>query len=396
MTLDVTVVIPTFNRANLLPQAIDSILGQTLSPERIIVVNDGSTDDTLKILKQYNSKIDYFSQDNLGKSAAVNAGVNATTTDWVWVFDDDDIAFSNALRLHADALDHEPNAAYTFSARNEASTDSNNRLIPGRKVELPNTTGTTILHALLDNCFFHLQGSVIRRECFEQLGGFRTDLYRAVDYEFMLRLARHFDGARIEKSTYYLRRHSGDRGPASTRFSVGNNKAHWINNEQKFFREIYHRFEINEYLPERVADISNQTAFCKAMVTRGGAMARKALWDIALADFEAARNHTGDTDVGLKEIDNAYVRKWVGDLFGNEQVAMTLLTTGDWQKRYARCVRTMVCQEDRIYIAQQIYFACKRARISLRSREGIATVRIVCGILGMGGLAAYMRYKVTK
>ena len=95
----VTVLVPTFNRANFLLQSLTSILGQTRPADEIIIVNDGSTDDTLELLKPYEDRVRVLSQPNAGKAAALNFGLKHATGDLVWIFDDDDIAALNALEI---------------------------------------------------------------------------------------------------------------------------------------------------------------------------------------------------------------------------------------------------------------------------------------------------------
>jgi glycosyltransferase involved in cell wall biosynthesis len=87
--LTVTAVIPTFNSARTLPRAIDSVLAQTV-PVHVIVVDDGSTDDSTKVLERYGSRIEVVRQKNAGAGAARSAGTRAARTDLVAYLDADD------------------------------------------------------------------------------------------------------------------------------------------------------------------------------------------------------------------------------------------------------------------------------------------------------------------
>jgi glycosyltransferase involved in cell wall biosynthesis len=73
--LTCAVIVPTLNRAHYIAEAIDSLLAQTRKPDRIIVVNDGSTDDTLAVLEAYDGRIEVISKPNGGKSAAINTAM---------------------------------------------------------------------------------------------------------------------------------------------------------------------------------------------------------------------------------------------------------------------------------------------------------------------------------
>ncbi len=87
----ISVVIPTYNRAQFVTEAIDSVLAQTFTDYEIIVVDDGSTDDTRQRLARYDNRISYIFQENRGVSAARNTGIRASSSEWVAFLDSDDI-----------------------------------------------------------------------------------------------------------------------------------------------------------------------------------------------------------------------------------------------------------------------------------------------------------------
>src|SRR5690242_12522755 len=89
--LSVSVIIPTFNRAALVTQAIDSALSQTHAPDEIVVVDDGSTDATPELLAQYGPTIRVVRQENRGRSAARNAGIQNSRGDLILFLDSDDV-----------------------------------------------------------------------------------------------------------------------------------------------------------------------------------------------------------------------------------------------------------------------------------------------------------------
>jgi len=95
----VSVVIPTHNRANLVTRAVDSVLGQTYADYEIIVIDDGSTDNTREVLQPYADKIRYIYQDNAGVSAARNAGIRQAQGKWIAFLDSDDQWLPDKLAL---------------------------------------------------------------------------------------------------------------------------------------------------------------------------------------------------------------------------------------------------------------------------------------------------------
>ena len=86
-TFAISVVIPAYNISKLVARAIDSVLAQTHQPDEIIVVDDGSTDDTADIIKSYGSKVIYIYQENLGLAGARNTGIKNATCEWVAFLD---------------------------------------------------------------------------------------------------------------------------------------------------------------------------------------------------------------------------------------------------------------------------------------------------------------------
>lgn len=109
----VSVIVPTFDRALLLRQCIGSLLSQTLSPHQILIVDDGSRDSTPEVIDSFGARISSIRTENVGKSGAVNLGLEEVDGEFVWLLDDDDMALPDALeRLVRPLVDSEK---YGFS-----------------------------------------------------------------------------------------------------------------------------------------------------------------------------------------------------------------------------------------------------------------------------------------
>ncbi len=111
-----SVVIPTYNRAALVVRAIDSALAQEYAPAEIIVVDDGSTDATRKVVAGFGDKLRYFHQANAGVSAARNRGVREARHDWIAFLDSDDSWEPGHLRRIVDAIEHTGGEAALYFA----------------------------------------------------------------------------------------------------------------------------------------------------------------------------------------------------------------------------------------------------------------------------------------
>ncbi|MGD9255575.1 MAG: glycosyltransferase family A protein, partial [Chromatiales bacterium] len=90
MTGTISVIIPTCNRVETLPRALDSVLAQTLSVDEVIVVDDGSTDGTADLVRASYPQVRLLQQPNRGVSAARNRGIRKATGDWIAFLDSDD------------------------------------------------------------------------------------------------------------------------------------------------------------------------------------------------------------------------------------------------------------------------------------------------------------------
>jgi glycosyltransferase involved in cell wall biosynthesis len=101
----ITVVITAYNSQETISRAIDSVLDQTVQPKEIIVVDDGSTDDTAQILLSFDDKIRVISQRNQGPSAARNTGIKAAKTTWIALLDGDDLWHREKLQRQIKALE---------------------------------------------------------------------------------------------------------------------------------------------------------------------------------------------------------------------------------------------------------------------------------------------------
>lgn len=189
----VSAIIPTYNRLGTICAAIDSVLAQTYSPIEIIVVDDGSTDDTIVRLSPYKDKIRIFRQENAGVSAARNAGVRVSQGPILSFLDSDDTWLPKKIERQVALLEAAgtsvacciSNAALHFNnGKVRTSFDSAGLHPPHVEGVWLNPAEVLATRFLMVN-----QGLVVRREEFDRAGGFQSNLKVLEDYDLALKLS---------------------------------------------------------------------------------------------------------------------------------------------------------------------------------------------------------------
>lgn len=252
MPARISVLVPTFNRADFLAACLDSLLSQSLPPAQVIVVNDGSTDGTTQVLQAYRHRLDYVETPQVGKPAAINAGLERVTGDYLWIFDDDDVALPEALARLVEPLERHPQHGFSYCTFfYTANCPEDNRLGPilGESV-VPDLQKRGFLIPLLESNFLGGAALFARTSCYHGVGPFDPRLLRSQDYEMAIRIARRFTGLRIPGGpTFHYRQHEGLRGSLRDRFGVGARLGKWLEYDQEFFRQLLDALPLQEYLP---------------------------------------------------------------------------------------------------------------------------------------------------
>lgn len=246
----VSVIVPTFNRAGFLAECLDSVLSQTLPPTQVIVINDGSTDETRQIIKLYDGRVEHIEKANGGKSSALNVGMSRVTGNYVWIMDDDDVALPDALERHLEILQKRPELGFTYSSCcNAATRAEDGRIVPGSERKLPNIGDEEVFVRLLERNFTTHPGIVVRTSCYKTVGQFDLELIRSQDYDMVLRLSLHFPCARVDGPTFYYRKHGLCRGSQQDRFASKHIPAKWMVYDQRIFKRLRQELPLWRYLP---------------------------------------------------------------------------------------------------------------------------------------------------
>ncbi len=188
----VSVIIPTYNRAHIVYESIDSVLGQTYSNHEVIVVDDGSTDDTLSKLSSYGDRIKLVSQRNGGPAAARNRGLVEARGELIAFQDSDDLWLPEKLERQVSLMERAgrsvpcclTNISMRWSDREITSFGVSWLNAPIREGIWSNPAEVLATRFVLFN-----QAVMIRREVLDRIGGFDESIRFQEDYELPLRLS---------------------------------------------------------------------------------------------------------------------------------------------------------------------------------------------------------------
>ena len=207
----ISVIIPTYNRAHLLPRALDSILSQSCLPNEIIVVDDGSTDDTSVLMTSVYPEIVFIQQSNTGVSCTRNVGIKRASSDWIAFLDSDDEWFPEKLEVQMNALYKNPELKICHT--NEIWIRNGTRVNPKKKHE---KFGGWIFQKCLPLCCISPSSVIIHKSIFDEVGLFDDSLLVCEDYDLWLRITARNPVLYIEKPL--LRKYGGHNDQLSRKY----------------------------------------------------------------------------------------------------------------------------------------------------------------------------------
>jgi len=196
----ISIIIPTFNRAEYIGEAIDSVLAQTYKDYEIIVVDDGSTDNTQKVLEQYEGKIKYFFKENGGEASARNYGIEKAQGEFIAYLDSDDLWCPEKLELQMQEFEKDEKVGLVHTSMEVVTEDgtSTGEYKPTSPAETPMD--------FLENKRI-LMCVLVKKEIFSQLGLFDETMRIGVDTDMWLRLSQKYKIKYIDKPLAKVRKH---------------------------------------------------------------------------------------------------------------------------------------------------------------------------------------------
>jgi len=283
----ISFLVPTFNRSAFIGEALAAICGQLGSDDEILVIDDGSTDATSDAVAAVGERVRYLRQENAGKSAALNRGLEETSGEFVWICDDDDRLRPGAVAPLASELASSA-AGFIFGKYTRFEDPSGLDIGVGY---WPDLSSGSLTRNILEDAFVMQNAALIRRSALLAVGPFSEAMQRSLDYDMFVRLACSFPGAYVDMLVFDQRKHSGDRGPAALLHRASASMDVWNAFDRSIFQNLYHHAPLTLF--ENMFDApSSELRHRAALLQRAVVMARHDCWDLACLDLEAATKTT--------------------------------------------------------------------------------------------------------
>ncbi len=204
----ISVIIPVYNAGRTVLETIRSVQVQTFSDLEVIIINDGSTDDSLaKLQSIHDPRLAIFSYENGGLPVARNRGLDHAQGEYVSFIDADDIWLPEKLALQLQALEQSPTAGAAYSWT--AAMQEQNSTISFAQASQPLFEGYVYPHLLLQNFIGSGSNILVRREAIAAVGNFDPTLKSCEDWDFYLRLAAQHPFVLVPKNLVLYRQGAG-------------------------------------------------------------------------------------------------------------------------------------------------------------------------------------------
>jgi glycosyltransferase involved in cell wall biosynthesis len=207
MTPRISVIVPAYNAAVYLPHAIDSVLAQTYLSWEIVIVDDGSTDNTRAVVESYRPKLQdrlrYIRQPNRGVSAARNTGIRAARGEFIALLDADDVWLPRRLERGVKAMDADPDAGLVHAR--VARIDTRGSVTGQLKVEPKYLSGRIARHIYTRHAHLICTTVMFRKSCLETTGWFDEAMQVTEDRDLWFRIALRYKVAYIDEVSAYYR-----------------------------------------------------------------------------------------------------------------------------------------------------------------------------------------------
>ena len=295
-----SVIIPTYNRANYVVEAVESVFQQTYQNSELIVVNDGSTDDTAEVIRRFGDRICYVEKANGGKASAVNLGLKYATGEYVWILDDDDIGLPDKLELHAAQFAEDPDLKFVYTGYESIEGERSDLPVRSFEARMP-PIGDMVMY-LFGRFELCSPTVVAHRMCYDRVGCFDERLIRGQDYDMWIRIIRAgFKIGIIKQPTLRCRMHEGDRGSASDRFSASDIAKKNREYLGLIVQKLYWELPLQAFYSRLAQDPNDPILIMKTLLRRLWMLPLPALQDEVLRDLNMLETHVAQHRLSFDE-----------------------------------------------------------------------------------------------
>jgi glycosyltransferase involved in cell wall biosynthesis len=220
----VSVIIPTYNRADLIGRAIDSILAQTLRAVEILVIDDGSTDNTRKVVGVYGEPVRYIYQDNQGISSARNRGIELATGEYIAFLDSDDYFLLNNLEEKIRYLLQNPTIDWVYSDWQYFDIQGNPLGFGSTKFNYTHKvlSGWIFPELISHRNFISPCTVVLKKVIFDHIGLFDITIPSQEEYDLFLRISLKYPIGYLDKVLVHVISHPGSLSSDFSKWVQGN------------------------------------------------------------------------------------------------------------------------------------------------------------------------------
>lgn len=237
----ISICIPTFNRASLIKDAIDSALAQQCINLEVLVVDDGSTDNTANVISSYNDpRLRYIKKEHSGAPATRNRCIAEAKGEYIVWLDSDDVLLPETIKTYVEAIKEEPDIDVLYG--DLIVTDAHLNYKKSLSYKNWYRRSRDLISSLINENPVPNPGVMVRKKCYERFGNYDESFTRAHDYEFWVRIAGKATFKHVDKIVAKWRLHDSNwaGGKVKVDFSY----------EAKIIKKILERYSLQEIYPD--------------------------------------------------------------------------------------------------------------------------------------------------
>jgi len=246
--MKISVITPSFNQCDFIDKTIHSVLSQQLDIDiEMLVIDGGSTDGTIEILKKYGDRIKWFSESDQGQADAVNKGIAMASGEIIGWLNSDDLYLPGSLKLVADYFNDNPDSKWVYGKCriiNEHEQEIWKTITRYKNISLHKFS----LSRLMTENYISQPAVFFRKELFEETGPLDLNLNYALDYDLWLKFAKKYPAGVIHKYLSAFRRHNTSK--SETNFKEQFSEQYRVAKRNGASRNqlLLHKFNINKII----------------------------------------------------------------------------------------------------------------------------------------------------